>query len=147
MLSSEYLALKILLQNIEAKIEFGFASILIDQGVNMTLKWYNVNEDARVWSGHADTQKQGWMRAGSAVLAVEEYQGSVRFEDYREPSDLKELTGGYPEYWMRLEDLSLLPLEEEDDDPLPVPVPVPSNVDDAALGAAFRLLVNFILGR
>ena len=106
----------------------------------MTPKWYNVNADARVWAGHAEVQKQGWMRAGSAVLSVEEYKGSVQFVEYKEPADLKDRTSDYPEWWMQLKDLSLLPFE--DDDKPPVPSGDPS---DTALGAAFRLIVNFIL--
>ena len=106
-------------------------------------KWYNVNADARVWNSHAEVQKQGWMRAGSAILAIEEYKGSVRFVEYKEPSELKPLSSGYPQYWMQLSTLSLLPFEEEDDDVNDEPAPT----GDAALGAAFRLLVNFILGR
>ena len=103
--------------------------------------WYNINADARVWAGHSRVQKQGWMRSGSAILAVEAYQGAVRFEEHRGPSDLKSPTNNYPEYWMQLEDLSLRQLEPD------VPIGPGLQAGDAALGAAFRLLVNFILGR
>lgn len=108
-------------------------------------KWYNVNVDARVWAGHSESHKMGWMRAGSAILAVEEYKNAVRFVEYKEPSDLKERGSGYPEWWMQLKDLSLEPMPVPTPVPSPVPVPGPvPQTDDAELGAALRLLVNFI---
>ena len=113
------------------------------------MKWYNVNADARVWAGHSDAHKQGWLYAPAAILAIEEYKGSYRFEEYKVEGggygDL-DASSDYPDLWIRQEDVSTLPFEDEDDvsDELPVPPPM---VGDAALGAAFRLLVNFVLGR
>ena len=108
-------------------------------------KWYNVNKDARVWAGHSEGHKMGWMRAGSAILAIEEYKGAVRFVTYKEPADLIERGGGYPEWWMRVDDLSLEPMP--DPDPVPGPDPAPGwtpIAGDAELGAAFRTIVSFL---
>ncbi len=114
----------------------------------MTLsQWYNVNEDARVWAGHSDEHKQGMAYAPAAVLAIEEYRGSVRFEEWKVVGEGRmdlDADSVYPDLWMRLADLSLEPYEEP-----PVVDPPPDNEgpDDEALGAALRLVVNFILGR
>ena len=124
----------------------------------MEPKWYNVNADARVWAGHSDAHKQGWMRAPAAVLAVEEYKGSVRFDDWKLDGDgAADFDNSmlYPEFWMRLDELSLEPYDPTVPDPIPTPdpvptpdpTPVPGEVSDSDLGAAFRLIVDFILGR
>jgi hypothetical protein len=108
----------------------------------MDPKWYNVNEDARVWAGHSDAHKMGWMRAGSAIRAVEEYKSSYRFEEYKPPADLKELGGGYNEYWIRKADVTVEPMP--DDDGNGDTDTLPSQPGDAELGAALRILINFI---
>lgn len=114
----------------------------------MTLsQWYNVNKDARVWAGHSEAHQQGWMYAPAAILAIEEYKGSVCFEEWRVVGEGVADFGAdsdYPNLWMQLEDLSLEPYEEPVGDPEPDPI---VDVDDEALGAAFRLLVNLILGK
>ncbi len=107
----------------------------------MEAKWFNVNASARVWAGHSESHKMGWMNAGSAILAVEEYKGSYRFEDFKEPSDLSHLGGVYNAYWIRKSDVSLRPFEDEDED---VPPPVIVGKSDAELGAAFRIVGRWI---
>ncbi len=119
-------------------------------------KWYNVNADARVWAGHIEAQKKGWMYAQSAILAVEEYKGAVRFVEWK-ADDKQPLfieNPDYPDYWMRLDELSLLPWSPVPVDPTPVPsepapIPVvqPGEYSNEALGAALRLIVDFIRGR
>jgi hypothetical protein len=112
----------------------------------MTPKWFNVNEDARVWSSHAKVHKMGWMRAGSAVLAVEEYGGSFRFEEFKEPSDLVPLGDGYNDYWIPTDSVTLLPFEEEDDEDGdgeddPGDDPDTGDATDARLGRAIRVVL------
>jgi hypothetical protein len=109
----------------------------------MTPKWFNVNEDARVFSSHAEVHKMGWMRAGSAILAIEQYKGHYRFEQKKVPFDLNELGAGYNQYWIREEDVTLLPFEEEepppddeDDDP------DDGDASDARLGRAIRVILS-----
>ena len=118
----------------------------------MDPKWYNVNKDARVWSGHASgAHKQGWMRAPGAILAIDDYKGSVQFKEWKVDGDGAaefKAKSGYPQLWMRLVDLSTEPYEPSPV-PTPVPVPVPTpmpapQAGDAELGAALRLLANFI---
>jgi len=110
--------------------------------------WYNVNEDGQVWSGHSDNhQKMGKMLAGSAIRAIDEYKGSVQFKEYKQPSNLKPLTSGYNQYWMRLAALSLEPYESSPDpipNPIPTPTPLPEQYGDTQLGAALRIFANFI---
>ena len=119
--------------------------------------WFNVNKDIRVWGGHSDQRKQGWIYAPAAIYAIDEYSGSYKFREMKfvddgyadlDPND------NYPDFWVRIKDVSLEPyvLTVILDDDVPVedhvslPTPISSS-GDAALGAAFRLLVNFILGR
>ncbi len=105
-------------------------------------KWFNVNEDARVWSGHADVHKMGWMRAGSAIRAVAEYSGSYRFLEFKPPEDLIPFGNGYSQYWIRKEDVSLLPFEDEDDasDDMDPDPEIPALPGDGRIGAAIRIL-------
>lgn len=113
-------------------------------------KWFNVNEDARVWAGHSDAHKQGWIYAPAGIRAIEEYKGSYRFEEWKVEGDGRgdfATSPGYPQLWIRAEDVSLDPFPGTDPDPIPDPDPVPGEVSDAELGAALRLIVNFILGR
>ncbi len=109
-------------------------------------RWFNVNADARVWAGHADVHKMGWMRAGSGIRAIQEYSGSYRFKEVKGPEDLIPLGNGYNEYWIRKEDVSILPYS----DPVPAPDDEPDEdpgdepdtnyARDARLGAAVRLI-------
>lgn len=118
----------------------------------MEAKWFNVNEDARVWSGHSDGHhKQGWIYAPAAIRAIEEYQGSYKFHEWK--TDLHgsvEITAtpDYPEYWIRMADVSLEPYGEPTPDPDTDPVPDPDKPvpveGDAELGAAVRTIVAFL---
>ena len=114
-------------------------------------KWFNVNEDAQIWSGHADSaHKQGWLRAPAAIRAIDMYQGSYQFEevlvdeskggaDARDPT-----TTDYPQYWIRIEDVSLEPYGEPtpDNGDTPPPPPETREVSDAELGAALRIVAD-----
>ncbi len=118
--------------------------------------WYNVNADARIWSGHsANAQKQGWLRAPAAILAVDEYKGSFQFKDWKIVEGLggKDeivIKGGYPDLFIRIEDTSLSQYVDPDDSLVPVPdegpvgptSPPPTEIGDAELGAAVRVVVT-----
>ncbi len=120
--------------------------------MQMEATWFNVNDDARIWAGHSDAHKQGWLYAPGAILAIEEYKGSYRFEEWKvENTGSGAFAGGslapnlsYPEMWVRIKDVSLIPFEDEDDvsddmdtDPGDEPDPAGRN---ARLGAAIRLI-------
>lgn len=118
-------------------------------------KWFNVNKDIRVWAGHTDAHRQGWIYAPAAIFAIDQYQGSYQFKEIKFEgdgyADLKD-DSNYPQYWVREEDVSLEPYSP-DPNPLPGPVPIPvptpgqpgdAELGDAELGAAVRLLANFI---
>ena len=121
-------------------------------------KWYNVNHDARIWSGHAaSAQKQGWLRAPAAIKAVDEYKGSFQFVDYGVDTlnggiDEIEMKEGWPQTWIRIGDTSLEPYDpspepEPGPDPEPEPEPEPGpdvQPGDAELGAAVRVVVTRI---
>ena len=120
-------------------------------------EWWNVNKDIRVWAGHSESHKQGWLRAPAAVYIIETYGNAGRFEEAKvvgEGALEYEVDSSYPDSWVKMSDLSKLQFEDEpvddvplpDDDGPPDPFPEPE-LSDAALGAAFRLIVNFILGR
>ena len=115
-------------------------------------KWYNVNEDARVWAGHSNSHKQGWIYAPAAILAIEEYKRAVRFVEFKVEGKGRADFAASPDYqelWVRLMDLSLEPYEGPNGEPDETPDPDtnPDTVSDAELGAAFRTLVNFVLNR
>ncbi len=111
--------------------------------------WYNVNTDARIWSGHADSaHKKEWLRAPAGIRAISEYQGSYQFKEVMVDESLggkdeRKDDPGYPQYWIRIEDVSLEkynPDPEDDGDDVP-----PSVVTgDAELGAAVRKIVTLI---
>ncbi len=124
----------------------------------MEAKWFNVNEDARIWSGHSDAHKQGWLYAPGGILAIEEYKGSYRFVDWKVgPGGSGAFAGGdfasdtgYPETWIRILDVSLDEFDDGsgngDDGDVPPPEdevwppPEDINVADARLGHAVRLI-------
>ncbi len=88
----------------------------------MEPKWFNVNEDAQIWSGHADNHKQFKMSAPAAILAIDEYKGSYQFEEAKAvASDGTQFTlsmlpdPGYPQLWIRIADVTTSPFEDEDD--------------------------------
>ncbi len=114
-------------------------------------RWFNVNEDARVWSGHSDNhQKMGWMLPGSAIRAINEYQGSYQFDEYKGPNGLFDRTVAYPQYWIRKGDVTLYPFEDKDGDDdngdtETWPPPQDINVADAQLGAAFKVIGQWIM--
>lgn len=126
-------------------------------------KWFNVNKDIRVWAGHSEAQKQGWIYAPAAVYIIDEYKGSGQFK----PEDMKfDLNGrievksdpGYSDYWVRLDELSLVPfdldVEEEppvgpDEPPVvaPPPSPDPSPVgepSDEEVGRVVKYLLSLL---
>lgn len=117
-------------------------------------KWYNVNADARIWSGHAGSaQKQGWLRAPAAILAIDEYQGSYQFEEVKiAPGGRDEtlMKPGYDQMWIRIADVSLEQYEAPDPDAEPIPEPDEepdpggwgTEIGDAELGAAVRVVVT-----
>lgn len=114
-------------------------------------KWYNVNKDIRVWASHSDTHKQGWIYAPAAILALEEYKGSYLFSEAMVVGTGKldyAISSGYPQTWVRIEDVSTEPYEPEpspDPEPEPEPDPGPAPVEgDAELGAAVRTIVAFV---
>jgi len=116
-------------------------------------KWFNVNEDARIWSGHADSATRlGWLRAPAGIRAIDDYKGSYQFKEVRVADDGRDeivIKSGYPQNWIRHEDVTTEPFEEptngepglHPDDPAWVPVPV---TGDAELGAAVRTIVAFV---
>ncbi len=116
----------------------------------MEPKLFNVNENARIWAGHSDAHRMGWLYAPAAILAVEEYEGSYRFEEWRVVgagyADLTERTSGYPQWWIRVADVSLLPYEDPTDDPEPEPEPDPDpegeGPSNEELGAAVRVFFS-----
>ncbi len=112
----------------------------------VTPKWYNVNADTQIWSGHSDNhQKMGKLIAPAAIKAIDEYKGSFQFEEYGVDVNsggedrLKPLSTSYPQYWIRIEDTSLEPY---DPNPDPEPDPEPDLSSDAELGAAFRIVAK-----
>ena len=112
-------------------------------------KWFNVNEDARIWSGHSDSaHKQGWIYAPAAIRAIDEYQGSYEFVDWKVVGDGRgdfSASISYPQLWIRIADVTAEPYEPPNDVPDPVPGPGPAPVaGDAELGAALRTLVSFL---
>lgn len=116
----------------------------------MEAKWFNVNKDARIWAGHSDAHKQGWLYAPGGILAIEEYKGSYRFEQWRvDPPGSGAFAGGdfssdqsYPETWIRILDVSLEEFDDNGDgeDNGDVPPPEPADEADARLGRAIRII-------
>ncbi len=114
--------------------------------------------DVRAWA-NVRTQKMGWLRPGDVVEIFELYKGYVQFRPVEGGEDLILLNSDYTQYWIepnmedRFENVDVVPvpdpdpLPEPDPDPILPPIPVPSNPGDAELGAAFRLIVDFILRR
>ena len=112
----------------------------------MDPKWYNVNEDARIWSGHADSaQKQGWLYAPAAILAIDEYKGSFQFKEYKAVDNGFgdfQADEDYPDFWIRIEDTSQKPFDPPVPVPDLVPDPIPSvdGPSDAEIGRVIRFL-------
>ena len=128
-------------------------------------KWFNVNKDIRVWSGHSDNaQKKGKIFAPAGLFAIDEYKGSVEFK----PEDLKfdgdgrferdgteKKDAAYPGFWVRLDELSVVPFDLDDDepvgpgDPLPGdPSPVPpqpvGEPSDEEVGRVVKFLLSLL---
>ena len=123
----------------------------------MIPKWFNVNEDAQIWAGHADNHKQFLLQAPAAILAIDEYQGSYQFEKAKkiDPSGEQfEFEGpkdeGYPQLWIRKEDVTLEQYEEDPvDDPVDEPGDDPDDEPDdeliasaALVGAAIQIILE-----
>ncbi len=117
-------------------------------------KWFNVNEDAQIWSGHSDNhQKQGWLRAPAAIRAIDYYGGSYQFvevlvdeelggRDERDPA-----TTNYPQYWIRETSVSILPfIPDPDPEPEPDPEPTPEPGDDPSDSEIARV-IRYLFGR
>ncbi len=123
--------------------------------------WFNVNKDIRVYSGHSEnSQKLGWIYAPAAIFAIDDYGGSYQFKETKVVGEGRldyAVSPFYPQSWVRMADVTLEPFGAGDSDPVsdpdpaddvpPVPTTDPLDASNAQLGAAFRLLVNFILGR
>ena len=116
----------------------------------MEARWYNVNVDARVWAGHTENQKQGWLRAPAAVFAIREYGNAYQFllENVRVDAggsiDLK-VDDAYPQYWIQKSDVTLVPYE------LDVPAPDPEQEEcewcvTAPSDEEIGRVVRFLLG-
>jgi hypothetical protein len=116
--------------------------------------WYNVNEDAQIWAGHADSaHKQGKLIAPAGILAIDEYQGSYQFKEVRVVGDGRDevvIHPGYPDTWIRISDTSLSQYLEPGTDPVEEPDEEPdpygwgTEIGDAELGAAIRVVVTKI---
>ncbi len=122
----------------------------------ITPEWWNVNEDAQIWSGHADNHKQFVLEAPAGILAIDEYQGSFQFETamVKDGDVLKEIhpkgDPGYEQLWIRIDAVTKDLYEEEpgpDDDgndPPPEDEPDPDdepvNDTDERIGNAIRIL-------
>ena len=124
-------------------------------------EWFNVNKAVQIWSGHADNHKQFVMQPPAAIEAIEEYKGSYRFEKALHISGGMQVEttllpdAGYPQLWIREEDVTKEeyvepggdmdppppPPEDEEGDPPPPPTPIPST-DNEALGAAINLILS-----
>ena len=119
-------------------------------------KWFNVNKVIQVWSGHSDGhQKMGKLFPPAAIRAIDEYKGSVQFEEYMLDadgrSDLVERGTSYPQWWARLDDLSLEPFTGEEPGPVgpdePAPSPEPSPVgepSDEEVGRVVKYLLSLL---
>ncbi len=119
-------------------------------------QWFNVNADARIWASHSRDHKQGWIYAPAAILAIEEYKGAYRFKDWRVVDDGRgdfSVSSGYPQFWIQAVDVSLEPYEpyaepdptsDPGSEPEPKPELEPTLIEDAALGAAVRVLFDFV---
>jgi len=115
-------------------------------------KWFNVNEDAQIWSGHANSaHKQFVLVAPAAIRAIDEYQGSYQFEQARGIApdgtqyDLTLLLDpGYPQAWIREHDVSLLPFEDEPDDEDEPEIPPVEEAEwsDVLIGTAVRIILD-----
>ncbi len=117
---------------------------------NIEPRQLRVVADVRAWA-NVRTQKMGWLRIGDVVEIFELYSGYVQFRLIEGGADLLPLSNDYNQYWIApdmedsFENVDVVPVP----DPTPDPEPDPdfTNYSDEAVGAAFKLLVNFILGR
>ncbi len=117
----------------------------------MEAKWFNVNVQAQIWSGHADGhQKMGRLYPPAAVYVIEEYKGSFRFDEYKfvddGEADLIERSSSYPQWWIRAADVSDLPFEDRVDDEPPVEDDLPGDdvvgvPSDETIGRVVRYLL------
>jgi hypothetical protein len=100
---------------------------------------------SNVWAGHSDVHKQGWIFAPAGILALEEYQGSYRFEECKPSADAPggscefEADPGYPDFWVRKADVSTDPYEPPVEPPDPEPPPSDSPSDEE-IGRVIRYL-------
>jgi len=98
--------------------------------------------DVRVWADRHKVHKMGWLREGDVIDILNEYHGWYRFIPHSGCADLVEPDAVYAEYFVKAADMVAAPEEQE-----PGEDPLPTEISDAQLGAAFRILVNFIFGR
>ena len=126
-------------------------------------EWWNVNKIVQVWSGHAGSaQKKGKIYPPAGLEAIDEYQGSVEFipadllfdlDGHFDREDTEDQDASYPDFFVRLDDVTkdqYDPSEPDpgpgpDPDPDPDPVPVPGDVPSPTeLGEAMFVLGKFI---
>ena len=108
-------------------------------------KWIAITINARVWSDTKEVHKMGWVGVESRLHVVEEYSGYYRFTEVTGSYTLNPITESYPEYWVNIREAGAIEINV----PIPPTTP-PSPVQgpsDIQLGAALRLLVNFIMKR
>lgn len=114
-------------------------------------KWLDIYSSLRVWSGTDAVHKMGWLRAGDEIHLTEQYteDGELWFRiDKATGDDLIPLGGGYPEYWVKGDELEVAatsptPTPEPTPEPEPEPEPTPEPGDrpsDAQIGEVIRFL-------
>jgi len=99
-------------------------------------QYVTVQQDCRAYGDMRRTHKMGWLRANDVIHLVGEYGNWRRFEPWVGCADLVPTDDSYRDYYVHIDDL----ISEE---PPPPPPPPPGEVDDAELGKALRVLVNF----
>ena len=115
-------------------------------------KWVKIYSDLRVWSSAKEVHKMGWLRSGDRVHLTEQYKTWFRFDDVAGGMDVNPLDTLYTEYWVKGDELEVAaisptpdPVPEPDTNPIPEPEPEPDvQSEDAELGAAFRVVFDFI---
>ena len=113
-------------------------------------KWVKIYSDLRVWSSAKEVHKMGWLRSGDRVHLTEGYRAWFRFDDVTGGVDVNPLDTNYTEYWVKGDELEVAafsptpdPVPEPDTNPVP---DLDTQSEDAELGAAFRVVFDFIFG-
>ncbi len=111
-------------------------------------KWLDIYSDLRVWSEAREVHKMGWVREGDRVHLTEQYKTWFRIDLVVGGDDLDPFDADYDEYWGKGDELEIAatPPVIDDDDDEPEPEPDPTEIEDAELGAALRVVFDFIFG-